>query len=386
MLRILLAYNYAKELSVKIEKHFDDKQRAGTYTPARLPYGYKKIQSNDVVKWGLEEKTSSIVMNIFEMAKQGISGYSIAKTLNLQDIPSPSGSYWTAVSVRRVLTNRSYLGEFVTHKTKTDLLQKKKVTFLPESQWIYHKEHHTPIIDVILFDIVQQSLAVKGKSLQKGITTEDFFQGKLYCGICSRKLKRKKANGGAIYYVCPMKDEVGAACSNKSKRAEKLKTMVFSAIKGKIYEVREQKDTVARYETSPYRKHKEEQDCMRLIELKLQSDFQFKLFEKLLERQVDNDIQNKDDLRGLYQHIKITKKYIGIQIEAIEKENFDYKVARSLRATRMSAYLKHEQASELSFEMLDTLVSRILVLPAEIQIAYKVETTISLNLDTNNNL
>jgi len=375
MLKILLAYSYAKELSIKIEKHFNFKQRAGTYTPARLPYGYRKVQNNNIVEWAIEEETGAIVRRIFEMTKQGASGYSIAKELNSQGIPSPKGTYWTAVSVGRILTNRAYLGEFITHKTKSDLLQNQKAVPLPESQWLYHKEHHAPIIDENLFDLIQQSLAAKEKPLPKGTTTEDFFQGKLYCGVCSRKLKQKKAINGAIYYICPMRDEVGAACNNKSRRAEKLKPLIFSAIKEKIQDEREQREAAIHLDNTLYRKHKEKLNDEELVELKLQSDFQEQLFIRLLEDRYDSgnaDRTLSDDLRGLYQHMFMMRKYIAARIDTVEKERFEHKTNRSLKATRMGMYLKYEQISELTPEMLDTLVGRVYILPDRMQVVYKI--------------
>ena len=116
-------------------------------------------------------------------------------------------------------------------------MQYQKAIPLLESQWLYHKDHHAPIIDEKLFALVQLGLSINEKLSWKDTIPDDFFKGKLYCGICNRKLKRKKANDGAIYYICPLRDEVGAACNNKSRRAEKLKTMVLYVIKEKIQNV-----------------------------------------------------------------------------------------------------------------------------------------------------
>lgn len=373
MIKTVLAYAYSKELSKKIEMQFEHKQHAGTYTPSRLPYGYTKIQNDDNVEWIIEEKTGIIVKQIFEMAQHGVSGYSIAKELNLQGIPSPQGAYWSAVSVRRILTNRTYLGEFVTHKTKSNLLKNQKAIPLPESQWLYHKDHHAPIIDEDLFDLIQNNLATNEKFPSKNSIMVDFFQGKLYCGTCNRKLKQKKANDGTIYYICPMRDEVGAACNSKSQRSDKLKIMVFNALKEKIKDVHKEREAIIRFENSLYYKRKEERDNNTLIELKQQSDFQMELFIKLLEERYDSGNSDKpmtDDQCGLQQHMKNMREYIKTQTDAIEKEKFEYKTARSIKTTRINAYLEYEQETELTSEMLDALVDRVLVLPNSIQVLY----------------
>ena len=102
---------------------------------------------------------------------------------------------------------------------------------------------------------------------------------------------------------------------------------------------------------------------------------------KLLEERYDNGNSDKpmsDDLLGLYQHMKNVRRYIDTRTDEIEKERFEYKATRSLRAARMSAYLEYEQASELTSEMLDILVDRILVLSDGVQVIYKIETTTSL--------
>ena len=374
MLKILLAYAYARELSNKIGTVFKGKQRTGKYTPAQLPYGYRKFQNGDQVEWIVDEEKVIIVRKIFEMAKQGFSGYSIAKELNLQGVPSPKSTNWTSVSVRRVLINRAYLGEFITHKTKNDLLQGQKAIPLPESEWVYHKEHHSPIIDEDLFDSVQLGLAINEKFPRKSATTEDFFQGKLYCGMCGRKLKRKKTKDGAIYYICPMRDEVGGACRNKSRRAEKLKLIVFNVLMGKIQNMREQRNEANKIENSLYNRQREERNNKLLAELKLQSDFQMNLHEKLLEDRVSRGgvaSPISDDIRGLYLHMMNVSNYITKQTDAIEKEKFENKAIRSLNATRMSVYLEYEYAQELTAEMLDVLVEKILVFPEKVEISYK---------------
>ena len=57
--------------------------------------------------------------------------------------------------------------------------------------------------------------------------------------------------------------------------------------------------------------------------------------------------------------------------DAIEKEKFENKAIRALRATRMSVYLEYEHAQELTSEMLDVLVEKILVFPEKVEISYK---------------
>ena len=371
MLKTILAYTYARDISRKVASHIENQQRTGTYTPSRLPYGYQKIRINGSVEWSIDRTTELVVKRIFEMAQSQKSSYSIAKELNIQCIPSPNGKYWTVTGIRRILTNRTYLGELITHKTKNELLISRTVIQLPKSQWLYHKDHHPPIVDDALFDSVQQQFS-QDKFIIRNIPKETFFQGKLYCGVCNRKLRPKRASDGAFYYICPLRNETGGACDNKSRRVNKIKAMVYVAIVEKIQRIREQKDKVVQFEQSLYFKHKEKQTNRQLDDLKRVLSYQERFTLEMYEAYVDaKGSAVGDDLLGLFRHMLDVKNHFGERIAGIEKELFDNKVKRSMQAAQLDMILQYELTPELTSEMLEVLVERISLFPDGVEVSFR---------------
>ena len=160
-----------------------------------FPFGYTKegVAKNG---WNIDINAAVIVRRIFDMYIEGMRPYSIAGELNDGDRLYSKEKIWTASSVYKVLKNRAYAGELITGKTKNNLLSNPKAQPKEKDKWIVHKGHHPTIIDNFLFERVRlKMLEHKKASPNQDFLYDDFFCGKVFCGLCGRKMKRKTYDG-----------------------------------------------------------------------------------------------------------------------------------------------------------------------------------------------
>lgn len=71
-------------------------------------YGYNWIR--EYKKRIPVEREAKIVQRMFEMVADGVSCFSIAKTLNEENIPTKSGKKWEPRTVCRIVRNPAYMG------------------------------------------------------------------------------------------------------------------------------------------------------------------------------------------------------------------------------------------------------------------------------------
>lgn len=163
------------------------------------PYGYcvegtkknKRLILDDPAK-------AKVVQRIFrEYMEEGRSMADIARRLQDDKIVSPTGSVrgWRYDSVRCILENPAYAGDFVSgrmSRAKFHTLQGKKVTGArkhvknPESQWIVRRDTHEAVIDREQFERARERLA-QGKTGAPRFTPEAnpfALNGLLRCGKC----------------------------------------------------------------------------------------------------------------------------------------------------------------------------------------------------------
>ena len=118
------------------------------------PYGYKKddIQKNHLV---IDENTSCIVKDIFNMYLNGNSVYYIKDYLNKKNIQSPSGyarketeiKRWNGVTILNILSNKVYIGSTVANKRVNLSYKSKKRIKVPKEKNIITENTHESIVE-----------------------------------------------------------------------------------------------------------------------------------------------------------------------------------------------------------------------------------------------
>ena len=129
-----------------------------------------------------DSKTADVVRKIFLWKIDGFSLGAIAEKLNVRHVQSPkeykkangenynSGFHssdtpkWSAVQIKRILTNEVYIGSMVQGKQERISYKVKQRLEKPESEWVKVENTYPAIIRQNDFDVVQRLLQYDGRA------------------------------------------------------------------------------------------------------------------------------------------------------------------------------------------------------------------------------
>lgn len=238
---------YSKDISAKVKASFENRCAKGEYIFGQVPFGYKK-GNKDKNTIEINENEAVIVRYIFRLAAEGKSSVQIAKQLYNENIPpikklrniktpeTKKIQTWSDSSIKRIISNRFYLGEMVYGKTSRQYVGSKSIIKLPQNQWKVIKGHHTPLVSVEIFE----KAAHNNKPYYKRQhNKENLFAGKLFCGGCGYSMSYKKAGRYSKYryFWCRKHSllQIPECCTNYN--ADILEELVITALK-KEWELR----------------------------------------------------------------------------------------------------------------------------------------------------
>ena len=93
---------------------------------------------------GINDEQAAIVRRIFGDFLAGLTPFQIAKMLTAEGIPTPAGKkQWSYTTVRRVLSNETYMGDKLLQKTYSiDFLSKDRLKNHGEVPQFYVEQDH----------------------------------------------------------------------------------------------------------------------------------------------------------------------------------------------------------------------------------------------------
>ena len=270
-IRNLFNDNYCRDISIKTRSSLKVKRKNGEFTGAFVAYGYRRSdkEHNNLM---IDEYPASVVQDIFKWKLAGMSQDGIARKLNEQGILSPleykrslgmnykSGfkvkekAVWTAIAVRRILTNELYVGTLIQGNRTTPNHKVKTVKVNDKEDWCILENNHEPIVSQKTFNLVQRLLALDTRtSPNKDVVFS--LCGLVVCGDCGNPMVRKvtTAKGKKYsYYVCSRnKDRSG--CSSHRIKTEDLETAVLRILQNHIRVVVEMRKCLDFIEKLPFR-------------------------------------------------------------------------------------------------------------------------------------
>ena len=222
---------YSKDISRKIKSSIWARKEKGMFLGAIAPYGYKKSKENKH-KLIIDTQQARIVKKIYEEYSTGKSLAVIVKELNEDKIPSPNNNSnngevrykWTQDTLRRMLSNKVYLGHLEYGKRINLSYKSKKVKYIHSENWKIVYNTHQPIITEELFIKVQRK-----RNMNKSIKRkkhEWVLNGLVKCKECGSKMtlkveyKRDNTNELKSKKVCclnGLKKYKGGNCIRASK-------------------------------------------------------------------------------------------------------------------------------------------------------------------------
>ena len=216
----LLNEFYARDISVKSKSALRARQSLGQYVSGHAPFGYQR--GKEKYKLEIDKEAASVVKKIFQWSVEGVSHSEISRRLNLLAVPAPTvyrqkGSkeqtkchiFWQERTISFLLQNPVYLGNMVYGKSGKLFGEEKRYIISP-NLWNYVENTHPPLVAERTFLLANQN--GHEKRIQKETNQQNeipyFFEGKLYCGYCSKKVVRlreytnRKKNKFVYRYRC----------------------------------------------------------------------------------------------------------------------------------------------------------------------------------------
>jgi len=201
MLSILSGLAESESVSIAENSKWAIKRRFqnGTFKISYPPYGYDAVDGRMVVN----EYQAEIVRFIFEEILSGKGTHKIADDLNHRKVPPRKGGRWTATTIRGMVSNEKYTGDAIFQKTYTDEHFNRHNNYGEKDQYLI-KNHHEAIISHEDFETAQKVINQRAK--EKGVKKHNEkyqnrypFSGKIICGECGSKFKRRIHSGGKKY-------------------------------------------------------------------------------------------------------------------------------------------------------------------------------------------
>ena len=241
---------FLEDISTKTKTQLAIKRKNGELVCNYAVFGY--VKSNDK-KLVADDYAAEIVKAIFAHKLSGWNEQQIDDALNAKGIPSPaeykksSGqaystpfavnekSLWSANAVKRILTNRVYIGFLEQGKRTKSSYRMKKYIYNPCEAWSIHENNHEPIIDRLNFEIVQKLMA-KDTRISGKTGWLHLFSGLIVCGTCGQPMtvKTTKKNGREyINYICSTHKRHGT-CKNNNVSSRAIEEFVLLSMQRQI--------------------------------------------------------------------------------------------------------------------------------------------------------
>ncbi|MCL2399621.1 MAG: recombinase family protein [Defluviitaleaceae bacterium] len=241
-----------EDISIKTRSQLEVKRNNGEFVCNYAAYGYTKSADKKLV---VDEYAAEVVNAIFEHKLLGHNEQQIATMLNAKGIHSPAEykksigetyntpfaknekSLWTPNAIRRILTNRIYIGHLEQGKRTKVSYRVKKYLYQPRAAWSIHEDNHEPIIAKHDFELVQELMA-KDTRISTETGQLHLFSGIILCGACDQpmtvKITKKKSGKSYINYICSTHKRQRGTCTNNNVSSKKVEKCVLFSIKKQV--------------------------------------------------------------------------------------------------------------------------------------------------------
>lgn len=204
--------------------------KEGKYVGNKAPYGYQRVKIENDKGFTLEplKEEAQVVSMMYRWYAYGEYGIpTIAEKLNEMSIPTRTKKRWTYATIRDILQNPVYIGKIRWGwRGQRKHVKNGAITISrPRSDSCMLADGlHAPIIDVLLFERVQQKfsehkpLPVSAKEIKNPLA------GLIICAKCGTKMQRRPYQRTTIKtgLICP-----NSICDNVSAPIETIESKVL---------------------------------------------------------------------------------------------------------------------------------------------------------------
>ena len=372
----------ARDCSKKVRSAYRTK-----YTGPYAPYGYRKDPADK--HHLIPDERAPVVRKMFRMALEGKTCFMIAKELEREQVLTPrayvmihTGKYvtedrrnhpysWSVRSVEELLTNQVYLGKMVSQKASTRSFKDKRMLIKPPEEWIVVENTHEPLIDQMTFDTVQERISVK-KPYRK-LNPANIYRGLLFCGECGLRMVFSSTGGcrhgsPGMYCCAKFRRYGGKECSSHYIHVEEVNDVVLEDIRRHAAFAAADKDRYVEYlmrvsererDEGQASWRKESERCRRRI-AELDT-----VISRLYEDSVFGRISTERYaiMSATYEEEAAKLKARSMELQRM-MDNYEKQSKGSADFAELVA--KYTDITELSEELLNTLLERVVVHEKEI--------------------
>lgn len=252
----LVADLYLDDLRDKTRRGLEGRCRAG-FSTGGLPFGYRSEPAFGANGRELgrrvvvDQEAAAIVRRVFTLYLDGHSFDGIAKTFNAEGVPYARLGKgfrrrgWVAGSVRAILHNRAYVGEWTYNRRewrKEPGTNVRRPKHRAENEVITQVFPDRRIVSAELWDRVRARAAAvaaryggkRERPVAPGSKTNYVLSGLLFCGLCSAAMTIT-AGTSARYYSCGDMRKRGT-CTNKAMvREDAVREAVLGALREALF-------------------------------------------------------------------------------------------------------------------------------------------------------
>ena len=375
---------HAKNTSQKVRAVLKSKGESGISLANNVPYGYKKDET-DKTKWVIDETSAEVVKEIYNLFIQGHGTFEIARILTEQNIMTPAEYFvsigrtfptrlqtlkhqWNATTVASILDRQEYMGDTVNFKYTIRSYKDKTKVPIPKEDWQIFKNTHEPIIDEYTWNIAQELRNNRKNPTRSG--RKSIFSGLLFCNDCGKKLYFQSPVvdlNAKDHYRCSSYKKNISLCTSHWITDEVLQVLVLENIQKvvsymKNFEdlfIKEQLAKSSQNEAKQIAKNKKELEKAknRIIEID-------NLFMHIYEDNISGKITD-ERFRNLSFNYDKEQKELKTKIEQLSKEINNTEKKTSDLTQFISNVKRYTEITELTPEILNELIEKILVHQAE---------------------
>lgn len=370
---------YVKDISKKIRSSLKIKKENGIFIGSFAPYGYIKDSQNKgrLIPCPV---TSKYVKLIFDLFLGGKTLLGIANHLSSDNVPTPSESkslahtqkrfkgIWNAESVKRILTNPTYIGHLTQNRSKKISYKINAKKNIPKEDWIIVKNTHEAIISEDDFNSVQGMLKKRSYERKEKPGKVHNLTGLVFCADCGSSMSFVKESKTRTYLACSTwrRHAKLKLCTSHCIRENKVEDAILNEIKKLADRFIDKNNLI--------------QECEFAEENKINlnafiNDYNKKLSEikqqiLALHKDKSKGIISEEDFSFMYNSIKIEEEKIKERIVLTEEQ-----INKSENANE----IKDKLANYLDFKRLDRVM--LLELVNKVHIHSDKQITIEFNFD-----
>ncbi len=212
--------------------------RQGFFNGSAAPFGYQAIATERLGNRGrrkkrlvIDESEAATVREIFRIYLDGHGGRTlgikeIAKHLNATG-QTMRGRTWGIQKVHKILSSRTYAGEYLFNVRDSRTLQKR-----PPADWV--RVPINPIIDEATFERVRQRRQARAPATTppRRVSSPVLLTGLLKCGHCGGAMTLTTGKSGKYrYYKCTTRvNKGGTLCTSRNLPMERVDNLVLEQL------------------------------------------------------------------------------------------------------------------------------------------------------------